>query len=89
VFYGSLLGVFMLAILTERATPRGAFWGLIAGMVVVLAVAFSPWTKTVAFLWHNLIGAVVVVAVGMAISVFDRKGVSRDRSQQSASTGTA
>ena len=32
-FYGSLLGVFILAILTKRATARGAFWGLIAGMV--------------------------------------------------------
>ena len=65
-FYGSLLGVFILAILTKRATAAGAFWGLIAGMAVVLVVAF---TTSVAFLWHNLIGAVVVVAVGMVISV--------------------
>ena len=35
-FYGSLLGVFILAILTKRATARGAFWGMIAGMAVVL-----------------------------------------------------
>jgi SSS family transporter len=68
-FYGSLLGVFILAILTRRATARGAFWGLISGMVVVLSVAFSPRTRDIAFLWHNLIGAVVVVVVGMAISL--------------------
>ena len=37
-------------------------------MRVVLTVAFSPWTSSIAFLWHNLIGAVVVVIVGMAIS---------------------
>jgi Na+/proline symporter len=65
-FYGSLLGVFILAILTRRATAAGAFWGLIAGMIVVLIVAF---TTPIAFLWHNLIGAVVVVVVGMAISL--------------------
>jgi SSS family transporter len=65
-FYGSLLGVFILAILTKRATSNGAFFGLIAGMAVVLIVAF---TTPIAFLWHNLIGAVVVVVVGMAISV--------------------
>jgi Na+/proline symporter len=65
-FYGSILGVFILAILTKRATAAGAFWGLVAGMVVVLSVAF---TTPIAFLWHNLIGAVVVVFVGMAISV--------------------
>ncbi|HEY2153210.1 MAG TPA: sodium:solute symporter [Vicinamibacterales bacterium] len=65
-FYGSLLGVFILAILTRRATAAGAFWGLISGMIVVLTVAFTlPW---IAFLWHNVIGAAVVVAVGMTIS---------------------
>jgi solute:Na+ symporter, SSS family len=64
-FYGSLLGVFILAILTRRATAQGAFWGLLAGMAVVLTVAF---TTPIAFLWHNLIGAVTVVVVGMAIS---------------------
>jgi Na+/proline symporter len=64
-FYGSLLGVFILAILTRRATALGAFWGLISGMVIVLIVAF---TTPIAFLWHNLIGAVAVVVVGMAIS---------------------
>jgi len=64
-FYGSLLGVFILAILTSRATPAGAFWGLIAGMAAVLTVAF---TLPIAFLWHNLIGAAVVVIVGLVIS---------------------
>jgi Na+/proline symporter len=70
-FYGSLLGVFMLAILTKRATASGALVGLIAGMAVVLTVAFSPWTKDIAFLWHNLIGAVVVVVVGSAVSAVE------------------
>jgi Na+/proline symporter len=66
-FYGSILGVFILAILTKRATAVGAFYGLVAGMAVVLTVAF---TTPIAFLWHNLIGAVVVVVVGLAISAF-------------------
>jgi len=64
-FYGSLLGVFILAILTKNATAAGAFWGLLAGMAVVLTVAF---TTPIAFLWHNLIGAVTVVIVGLGIS---------------------
>ena len=66
-FYGSLLGVFILGILTKTATATGAFWGMIAGMAVVMTVAIElPWIE---FLWHNLIGAVVVVVVGMAISM--------------------
>jgi SSS family transporter len=70
-FYGSLLGVFIIAIMTKRATATGAFWGLISGMVVVLIVAF---TTPIEFLWHNLIGAVVVVGVGMLISAARRSG---------------
>jgi len=66
LFYGSILGVFLLAILTTRARAVGAFWGLIAGMAVVLLVAFQT---DVAFLWHNLIGAAVVFGVGMAVSI--------------------
>jgi len=72
-FYGSLLGVFMLAVFVKRATAAGAFWGLIAGMAVVLTVAFSPGTRDIAFLWHNLIGAVVVVVIGSAISAVGRR----------------
>ena len=67
-FYGSILGVFILAILTRRATGTGAFVGLIAGMTAVAAVAFGR--PDISFLWHNVIGAVVVFAVGMAVSAF-------------------
>jgi len=65
-FYGSILGVFILAIGFPTATANGAFVGLLAGMSSVAYVA--TYTK-VAFLWHNVIGAVVVVIVGLAVSL--------------------
>ena len=64
-FYGSILGVFLLAIGWPRANSIGAMVGLIAGMSVVAYVTLST---SIAFLWHNLIGAVVVVGVGMIVS---------------------
>jgi SSS family transporter len=67
-FYGSLLGVFVLAVVFRRATGTGAFVGLIAGMAVVLTVAFHPSTSGISFLWQNPIGAIVVVVVGLAVS---------------------
>ena len=69
-FYGSLLGVFVLAVGFRRATGTGAFVGLIAGMAVVLTVAFHPATKGISFLWQNPIGAIVVVVVGLVVSTF-------------------
>jgi len=74
-FYGSILGVFMLAILTRRVTGTGAFVGLIAGMVTVAAVAFGR--PDISFLWHNVIGAVVVFTVGMTLSLLRHENVER------------
>jgi SSS family transporter len=65
-FYGSILGVFLLAML-PWARGIGAFIGLIAGMSAVAAVNFGA--PSVSFLWHNVIGAVTVVVVGLLLSV--------------------
>ena len=64
-FYGSILGVFLLAMI-PRAGPTGAFVGLLAGMGVVATVTFGA--PSVSFLWHNVIGAVTVVVVGVLLS---------------------
>jgi solute:Na+ symporter, SSS family len=65
-FYGSILGVFLLA-MVRGASGWGAFIGLIAGMSAVATVNFQA--PAVSFLWHNVIGAVVVVIVGMLVSL--------------------
>ncbi|HSW31423.1 MAG TPA: sodium:solute symporter [Longimicrobiales bacterium] len=64
-FYGSILGVFLLAML-PRARAVGAFVGLLAGMGAVAAVTFGA--PQVSFLWHNVVGALTVLAVGMLVS---------------------
>ena len=65
LFYGSLLGVFLLAFGVKSANGNGAFIGLIAGMASVFAVSVAT---SVSFLWYNVVGAVVVVVVGSALS---------------------
>ncbi|GAB1342718.1 sodium:solute symporter family protein [Gemmatimonas sp.] len=65
-FYGSILGVFLLA-MVKRASALGAFVGLLSGMGAVAAVSFG--LPQVSFLWYNVIGAVVVFAVGMLLSL--------------------
>ena len=81
-FYGSILGVFILAFGVPRATGTGAFVGLFAGMgAVAWTASFTP----VAFLWHNVIGAVVVVVVGMLVSIVTPGAPRGERSAQSQS----
>jgi len=64
-FYGSILGVFGLAVLTPRASALGAFWGLLAGMATVWLVATYT---SVHFLWYNVVGALTVFVVGMMLT---------------------
>jgi Na+/proline symporter len=69
-FYGSILGVFMLAVLTRKTNGTGATIGLLAGMSSVAAVAiFLP---SISFLWHNVVGAGVVFVVGIVTSTLAR-----------------
>jgi Na+/proline symporter len=65
LFYGSILGVFILALGFRRANGIGASVGLLAGMTAVGLVAAYT---SIAFLWHNVIGAVVVTIVGVIVS---------------------
>ena len=65
-FYGSILGVFLLAVLWKRASGHAAFLALLIGMGTVAYVASA--TK-VAFLWLNVVGATTVFATGIVLSV--------------------
>jgi len=64
-FYGSLLGVFLLAFLTKGTNGHGAFWGLIAGMV---AVAIVSVTTDLAWLYYNVVGTLATIIVGVLLS---------------------
>jgi Na+/proline symporter len=75
-FYGSILGVFILAIVFPRATPNGAFIGLAAGMG---SVAWAASYTSVAFLWHNVIGVAGVIVTALAVSSIERR-LTRHRS---------
>ncbi len=68
-FYGSMLGVFLLAFLVKRSTATGAFWGLISGMLSV--VLFSIFTEA-SWLYYNVVGALAVLMVGSVLGAEKR-----------------
>src|SRR5580692_3884213 len=65
LFYGSLLGVFVLAFFFKRVNGTGAFVGMIAGEAAIFAAFLFT---GISFLWYNVIGCLVAIATGMAIS---------------------
>ena len=71
-FYGSLLGVFVLAFVVPSAKSAGAFYGLLFGMV---SVWIASYFSDIAFLWFNVVGCLVTVTAGYLISAFSKEGV--------------
>jgi Na+/proline symporter len=67
LFYGSLLGVFALAFFFKRVNGAGAFWGMLAGEAAIFAAFLFT---GISFLWYNVIGCVMVIATGAAVTVF-------------------
>ena len=64
-FYGGMLGVFVLAFFVKRVRGSAAFFGVLAGeAAIVLAANFT----SIAYLWFNVVGCLVVIAVALAIS---------------------
>ena len=69
LFYGSLLGVFVLAFGFPSVTGTGAFTGLIVGEIAIL---LTSWLTGISFLWYNVVGCVVVVTTGLLVSRLSR-----------------
>ena len=69
IAYGAMLGVFMLGVLTRRATQYGAMAGMLCGFASEIYLwQFSrvPWT------WWVAIGTVITFVVGYAASSFSK-----------------
>jgi Na+/proline symporter len=65
LFYGGLVGVFALAFLFPRVTGNGAFIGALAGEAAIFAAKYFT---GISFLWYSVLGCLVVVATGVAVS---------------------
>lgn len=63
--YGSMLGIFLLAVLVKRAHWRGTLTGALAGLAVLFYVMEFT---TVAWTWYVVVGAVTTFVVGWLLS---------------------
>jgi SSS family solute:Na+ symporter len=63
---GPILGVFLLGLLTYRTTGKGARRGFIAGLLTNAGLWI--WVPEVSWLWWNVIGLAVTLAVGLITS---------------------
>jgi len=63
--YGTMLGAFLLGVLTKRANQRGVIAGMLASLAVMMTVKFYT---SLAWTWYVLTGTVICLVTGYVIS---------------------
>jgi SSS family transporter len=71
LFYGPILAIFWLGILTRRGSERGAICGLIAGVGFNIFL-WQFYGSAVSWLWWNVFGFLVSFGVGYGLSFTSR-----------------
>jgi Na+/proline symporter len=64
VFYGVVLGLFLVAFFLKRVGGTAAFWAALASQALVFALYF---TLPISYLWYNVIGCAACMALSLAI----------------------
>jgi SSS family solute:Na+ symporter len=76
LFYGVILGIFLVAFYLKRIAGSAVFWAAISMEIVVVALFFNErigplsFLPDISFLWMNVIGAIGVVVLSFALQYF-------------------
>jgi len=64
IFYGPILGVFVVALFLRRVTALPVLIGAIAAQALIVVLFFA---SHIAFLWYNALGCAAVIAVSLVV----------------------
>lgn len=70
IFYGNILGIFLLAFFIRFVQSRAVLFAGIMTQVVVIIGYFQDWMP---YLWLNLFGCSLVIGLGIILEVLTRK----------------
>ncbi len=69
VFYGTILGVFLVAFFLKQVKGKAVFWAAIVSEALVIFIFTQDW---VSFLWLNVFGAVLTVGIALLLQQFNK-----------------
>jgi Na+/proline symporter len=75
LFYGTLLGIFVLALGRSKVRPGAVFAAGIVAEAGVIALHFSG---LVGFLWYNVIGCLLVLCLALVFEAVEGRGKRKD-----------
>ena len=81
LFYGTILGIFLVAFYVKKVKGNAVFIAAILSEICVLVIHFlneynmTPSFLEMGYLWYNLVGCILVIVFGLALS-FGKKEVN-------------
>jgi SSS family transporter len=76
VFYGVMLGLFLVAFFIPRIGGTAVFWAALAAQALVLGLYF---TLSISYLWYNVIGCAACVLFSLLLQAFLPANHANDR----------
>lgn len=75
LFYGTMLGVFLVAFYLKRISSTPVFWGAVVSEIVVFSLFLLEQLEvmTLAWLWYPVIGCGTVIGVAAVIQILSPK----------------
>ncbi|MBK8857878.1 MAG: sodium:solute symporter [Opitutaceae bacterium] len=67
IFYGVVLGLFLVAFFLRKIGGSAVFWGACAAQLLVFALYF---TLSISYLWYNLIGCAACMIISAILQTF-------------------
>ena len=78
IFYGVVLGIFLVAFFLKRIGGTAVFWSALVSQTLIF-VLFFHFGNRVAYLWYNFIGCAACVVMSLILQAL--LGASNDRTQ--------
>ncbi len=69
IFYGTILGVFLVAFYIKHIQARAIFYAAIISQITIFAIFKAD---IVGYLWLNAIGCLLVIGISSLIQIFDK-----------------
>lgn len=74
IFYGVLLGIFLVALFMKYLSSNAVFWGALLSQIIVIIIYF---TDIVSFLWLNFIGVLLVMIISNLLHFSDKLSLGK------------
>ena len=80
IFYGNILGVFLLAFFVKYVKSNATFWAAIITQVVIIVIW---WIDVIPYLWLNVLGALIVMLLAILLESTLNKSLRKLESSDS------